>query len=459
MNDNQQINPEIFRAYDIRGIYPTDLNETFIAQITQAFYKLIAKENPNKALSIVVASDMRLSSPSLKKMVIDTLLRLDVHVLDIGLASTPTFYFSVGYLKADAGFQVSASHNPSEWNGCKLVRAFAFPVSGDNGIYEIRDTIKSLSPLPTQSTGKLTLVTDMLTKIVPTQTSDFNLTSIKPYKIVLDPANAMGILDFDALFSHLPCTLVKLNYELDGSFPNHEADPLKSENLVQISKAVINHHADFGIASDGDSDRIFIVDDLGKLIQPEILRGILAQRVLKKHPHSSIGYDIRPGQITNDLIVEAGGVPFVTRVGHSLIKEEMIKQNSPFSGESSGHFFYKTAEGSFEAPIRMITEFLLWLSEFDQPLSSVLKPYRKYFHSGEINSTVVDKAKVFSKLKEKYKDAPEKSEIDGVFFKFKDYWFNVRGSNTEPKMRLNLEATTKSLMETKRDEVLKIIQS
>jgi phosphomannomutase len=269
----------------------------------------------------------------------------------------------------------------------------------------------------------------------------------------------MGILDLDALFSKVGATLTKLNYELDGTFPAHEADPLKNENVEQLKAKVLEVGAQLGITTDGDGDRVFLVDDKGETLPPELLRGILAQIVLARYPGALIGYDIRPGRITRDMIEEAGGKSFVTRVGHSLIKEKMLELDSPFSGESSGHFFYKSEYGSFEMPIRMLADFLIWMSQHDEPLSQVIKPYKRYFHSGEINSVVSDKDQVFAKLKNKYADALSFSDIDGVTFEFSDFWFNVRGSNTEPKMRLNLEATSPEIMEQKRDEVLAIIRN
>ena len=454
-----KINPDIFKAYDIRGLFPQDITADTAYAIGVALGNFIQNETSKADPSLVVSKDMRLSSPELHQAVIDGIIATGAHVLDIGLASTPTFYFAVGYLGADGGVQVSASHNPSEWNGFKMVRAKAVPISGETGIFAIRDAIVRGELQLSDAKGSITPKLGILEALLYEQTKDLDIAAIRQLNIVLDPANAMGILDLDALFSKVPATLTKINYELDGTFPAHEADPLKSENMEQLKAKVVAIGADLGIATDGDGDRVFLVDDKGETLPPELLRGILAQVVLKRFPGSLIGYDIRPGRITRDMIEEAGGKSFVTRVGHSLIKEKMLENDSPFSGESSGHFFYKSQFGSFEMPIRMLTDFLIWMSHNQQPLSEVIKPFKRYFHSGEINSIVADKDKVFDQLKEKYQDALSFSDIDGVTFEFSDFWFNVRGSNTEPKMRLNLEARSQEQMEQKRDEVLAIIRS
>ncbi len=453
------INPDIFKAYDIRGLFPQDITSDTAHAIGVALANFIQSETGKTDPTLVVSRDMRLSGPELHQAVIDGIIATGSHVLDIGLASTPTFYFAVGYLGADGGVQVSASHNPSEWNGFKMVRAKAVPISGETGIYAIRDAIVRGDLKLSEAKGTITPKSGILEALLYEQTKDLDVAAIRRLKIVLDPANAMGILDLDALFSKVPATLTKLNYQLDGTFPAHEADPLKPENMEQLKAKVLETGADLGISTDGDGDRVFLVDDKGETLPPELLRGILAQVVLKRFPGARIGYDIRPGRITRDMIEEAGGKSFVTRVGHSLIKEKMLELDSPFSGESSGHFFYKSQFGSFEMPVRMLADFLIWLSQHDQPLSEVIKPFKRYFHSGEINSIVENKDGVFAALRETYQNALTYSDLDGVTFEFSDFWFNVRGSNTEPKMRLNLEAISLEVMEQKRDEVLAIIRN
>lgn len=459
MNIVSPVNPDIFKAYDIRGVYGVDIDEVVVEKIGRAYAKLLKAESNQDSLSVVVSRDMRLSSPQLSQALIKGLVESGVNVIDIGLASTPTFYFGVGYLQADGGIQVSASHNPAEWNGLKIVRAKGVPVSGDTGMYTLRDMVLADDFESASVSGQVTTNDEVLEASVREQIKHRDVSGIKPFKIVADPANSMGALYLDALFRHLSaCELIRVNFELDGTFPSHEADPLKDENLDLLKTEVLKHEADFGIATDGDGDRVFLVTNEGQTLAPEILRGILAQVVLEENPGAKIGYDIRPGKITQDMIEEAGGIPFVTRVGHSLIKEKMIEENSPFSGESSGHFFYKSEYGSYEMPVRMLVDFMFWLSQRDTSLSELAKPLQRYYHSGEINSAVESAEKVFSRLRDAFSDCPSVSDLDGLTFEYPDFWFNVRASNTEPKVRLNLEAISEEIMKRETQRVLALIR-
>ncbi len=454
------INKSIFKAYDIRGIYGTDITSDTAKRIGKAYATIIKRENPDKNLHIAVGMDMRLSSEELKNYLIEGLLESGIDVTFIGLVSTPTFYFGVANYNFDGGIQVSASHNPGEYNGFKIVRANGVPVSGDSGLYEMADLAEENEFPDAPNHGKIHENThNILEDLLASQINEWKIdtSKIKPFKIVVDAANAMGALDVEAMFADLPCEIIKLNFKLDGTFPAHEADPLKDENLKILSDAVKEHEADLGIAPDGDGDRYFFVDEKGEIIRQEIMRGIMAQQALKLHPNTIMHYDIRPGKITIDMIEEAGGIPQVGKVGHSLIKEQMLETGAYFSGESSGHFFYRMSYGVFEAPVVYVLGFLEYISEKNMPVSEIIAPYKKYFHSGEINSDVKDKDAVFAKLKEVYKDA-KISELDGVMIEYNDFWFNVRASNTEPKMRLNLEAVSQDVMEAKRDEVLDIIR-
>lgn len=452
------IDPSIFKAYDIRGIYPSQLNEETAYRVGRAFSQILLKENPGRQLNIVVSRDMRLSSPQLKKKVVDGLVESGVNVVDIGMTTTPTFYFGVAYYGYDGGVQVSASHNPKEYNGFKMVRAGAVPVSGETGINQIRDLcIKNEFPAA-DKTGQITNLEGVVEKQVEVESQGINPDEIKPFTIVVDTANAMGILDINSMFAKLPCKLIKINQELDGTFPSHPPDPFVEENLNQLIEKVVSEQADFGISVDGDGDRYFFVDENGQILRQEILRGIMAQIAIKENPGATVCYDIRPGRITKDMIEEVGGKSSVTRVGHSLIKEQMIKENAVFGGESSGHYFYKYPFGTFEMPTALVTRFLKWLSEQNKSFSQAVKPYQRYFHSGEINSKVADPLGKVDEIKKKYADAKQ-SELDGITIEYPDFWFNVRPSNTEPLLRLNLEAVSKELMGQKRDEVLKLIKS
>lgn len=452
------MNSDIFKAYDIRGIYPTDLNEDDAYSIGRAYASLLSEENLGKNLTVAVGYDMRLSSLSLKEKLVEGLREGGLDVVDIGLVTTPTFYFAVAFYGYDGGIQVSASHNPKEYNGFKLTRSQAKPIGRDTGMAEIRRRVMELDFLESARKGIVTERTGVLDDEVREQTKDINLSEIKPFKIVVDAANAMGALDVDAMFQHLPVYLIRLNFELDGSFPVHQPDPLDEKNLEIVQKAVVEHRADLGICPDGDGDRYFFVAENGKIIRQEILRGIMAQIALKENPGATVCYDIRPGRITRDMIEEARGKAVVTRVGHSLIKQTMLDVGAVFGGESSGHYFYKFPYGTFEGPIPLVLKFLVYLSQQAKPVSEVIQPYQRYFHSGEINSKVASVSAVLERIKKTYHDGGQ-NDLDGITVEYADWWFNVRGSNTEPLIRLNLEAKTHELMERKRDELLTLIRS
>lgn len=458
-----QIHPEIFKAYDIRGIYPDQLDEHAAYSIARGYAVLLSAENPGKTLSVAVGSDMRLSSPSLKAKVIEGLRDSDVNVVDIGLVSTPTFYFGVADGGFDGGLQVSASHNPKEWNGLKMVRKNAVPVSRDSGINFIRDTLVS-GQVPSVSSEKKGMLAEKQGLVEKETEAVFGLENpegIKPLKIVIDGSNAMGSVDMQALFAKLPCQIIKMNFDLDGNFPAHEADPMKAENTKELCERVVAEGADLGIAPDGDGDRYFFVTEKGNVLPQAILRGLMAQIELKEHPGAKVAYDIRPGRITRDMIEELGGEAIVTPVGHSLIKEIMIKENAVFGGESSGHYFYKLPFGTFECPMLLVVKLLKYLSEQGKPFSEVMMPFMRYAHSGEINTKVGSREEALGKIevvKAKFADG-QQIFIDGVTIEYPQYWFNLRTSNTEPVIRLTVEAESEDLMKQKTDELLSIIRS
>ncbi len=452
-----KVDPSIFKAYDIRGIFPGQIDEEVAYKIGRAFARLIKSENAGKQIKIAVARDMRLSSPNLSEKIIEGLVKSGVNVVNIGLASTPTFYFGVAYYGFDAGIQVSASHNPPEYNGFKMVRSGGIPVSEASGIKQMRDWVVENNWIDEQP-GQTGNQSGVLDEMVDVQKKWVDWSNIKPFKIAIDTANGMGGLDAEAMFNKSNCKIIKLNFELDGTFPIHQADPLKEENLAWVKKAVLEQNADLGIATDGDADRYFFIDENGDTVQQDVLRGIVAQIMLAKYPGEKMGYDIRPGRATVDLITAAGGVPVVNRVGHSLIKEQMLRENIVFSGEISGHYFFKQEYGTFEAPTILVGLLLDYISRSGKKLSQLWKPYAIYFHSGEINTKVKDVNTKIEEIKSKYSDG-QQSFLDGISVEYPEWWFNVRPSNTEPLLRLNLEAKIKELMEQKRDEVLALIRS
>ncbi|MCX6785087.1 MAG: phosphomannomutase/phosphoglucomutase [Candidatus Komeilibacteria bacterium] len=457
------MNEAIFKAYDIRGIYPTDINEEDVYKIGRAYAQFLSQENSDKELTVVVAQDMRLSSPALTNQLIKALTDGGLNIIDIGLASTPTFYLAVGYFKVDGGIQVSASHNPKEYNGLKMVRARGVPISGATGIEEIKKLALANQFTLATTKGRVSKKEMVTPELIAELKKDLPLSTIKPLKVVVDPANGMGILDLPEILGHTAVTMIPLNFTLDGTFPAHEADPLKEKNLVQLQQAVLAQQADLGIAVDGDGDRIFFVDNLGQAVPQAIIRGIMAQIAIAEPPGATVRYDIRPGRIrpgriTKDMIEAVGGIAQVTRVGHSLIQEQMIMLDSVFSGESSGHFFYKTDYGSFEVPTWLILKFLLWLSEQNKTLATAVEPYKKYFNSGEINSLVTDAKAKIAEVAKQFSDG-QISYLDGVTVEYPTWWFNLRSSNTEPALRLTLEATNEELMREKTEQLLKIIRS
>jgi len=454
-----QINPKIFKAYDIRGLYNIDFDDQTAYEIGLAYSEMRKKELlKEKGLEIVVGCDMRLSSPALKSRLIQGLVDSGINVIDIGLASTPTFYFAVAHYGYDGGILVSASHNPKEYNGFKLVREKASPIGENTGMHDLRDLMMGKKIGKSLTVGKIVQKEGVLADQVAHDLEFADVLKIKKMKIAIDPANAMGILYFDELFKHVPGEIVKMNWDLDGTFPAHEADPLKPENMEALCEKIRETGADLGIATDGDGDRIFFADNLGERLDPGITRAILCKLFLRERPGSKIAYDIRPGKITPDTILENGGTPIVTRVGHSLIKEQTIREGAYFAGESSGHFFLNMEEGCYEIPVIATLKLLEELSQSGMSFSDYTKPYKRYSNSGEINSEVPDVKKKIEELKAKYADGKQ-NDMDGISVEYPDWWFNVRPSNTEPVLRLNLEANTKEMMEEKRDEVLGIIRS
>jgi len=316
----------------------------------------------------------------------------------------------------------------------------------------IKDTIED-----SENKGKVIKKGGIVEEEVKVQSKDIEISKIKQFKIVADAGNGMGALDLNAVFNLLHCNLYRLNFELDGTFPVHVPDPLKEENLEMVKNEVLKQNADLGIATDGDGDRWFFIDEKGETVPQPILRGLMAQIELKSNPGATVCYDIRPGRITREMIEESGGHASVTKVGHSLIKKQMIEEGAIFGGESSGHYFYKLPYGTFEAPIKLLLKFLTYISDQGKSVSEIITPYNKYFHSGEINSEVGNKEAKMKLIEEKYSDGTI-SKLDGISIEFADYWFNVRPSNTESLLRFQVEAKSEKLMKKKRDEILKLIR-
>ncbi len=447
----------IFKMYDIRGLIGSEVDEALAEAVGRAFVTFLQKEHPGKPLTIAVGRDMRTSSPGLQEALMKAVAASGADVLDVGLVSTPAFYFSVGHTGADGAVMVTASHNPGEFNGFKMTRARAVPVSGYSGIQDVADIIEQESYVTPTRVGVRSVVSNVPALAAEAEVAFAGEAPVKKFKIVADSANGMGAQYLDELFRLVPLDVTRMYWDLDGNFPNHEANPFKEENTEEIRKKVVQLGADLGITTDGDGDRIFFVDELGNTVEPAVVRGLIGQIMLRRNPGATVCYDIRPGKITEDMIREAGGVPCVTRVGHSLIKEKMIETGAVFAGESSGHFFYKFPTGNFEGPVAVAAQLLQELTARGVTLSELVRPLNRYVHSGEINFTVADKDGAIAAIKETYASG-ELSELDGITIAYPEFWFNVRASNTESLLRLNLEAVDRATMEAKRDEISALIK-
>lgn len=454
------IEPSIFKAYDIRGVYPTHLNEETAYAIGRGFATLMIQENQGRQLTVGVSDDMRSSSPSLKKEVIHGITDTGVNVLDMGMLSSGGYYFGVSHFNLDGGIEVTASHNSKEYNGFKIVRARSVAMGGKTGIQHIHEIISKDLFLPIAEKKGEVEAREGVTELSIEEFIKFSpLGEIRPLKVVIDPANAMGIVDFDALLPKMPnLEVIKMNYELDGTFPNHEADPSKPENRVDICAKVVETGADLGITTDGDDDRIFLIDEKGEVIPSSILYTLMARIEHEEYPGETLAYEIRLGNLIKEEFPDVKLVQ--TPVGHSLIKGEMLKHNALFGGEISGHYFFRLPWGTYEAPMLLTMKFLTWLSKQDKPLSELIAPLKRYISSGEINEKVATRLevdKIIATIREKYKDGDEIT-IDGVKVSYPEYWFSVRASNTEPLIRLIVEAKDRAVMESKRDELMAVIK-
>jgi phosphomannomutase len=440
---------EIFKAYDVRGIYPTELNEDIAYKIGRAFVTFL------KAKEVVVGHDGRLSSPQLFKALIRGITDQGADAVDIGLCSTPMFYFGAGSLKSLSAVMVTASHNPKEYNGFKFCRENVIPLSGDTGIQDIKKLVEKNKFREVKTKGKI------IKKEVMEDFIKHNIKFVKTdkkFKIVVDAGNGMGSYTFPKIFKKLPFRFIPLYCEMDFDFPNHEPNPLKYETLKDLQKKVKQEKADIGIALDGDGDRCIAIDEKGIIVRSDFMTALIGKLLLKHKPGSKILYDLRSSKIVHEFISANKGKPIMCRVGHAFIKQQMRDEGAIFAGELSGHFYYKD---SFFTESSFITTAMLLnlLAHENKPLSELVKPLKKYFQSGEINSDVADKQAKMKEVEKYYTDAGKILHLDGVSIYYKDWWFNLRPSNTEPLLRLNLEADTKELMQRKRDEVLKIIRA
>lgn len=448
-----EINSSIFKAYDIRGVYPTEINEETVYRIGRALVSY------TKAKTIVIGKDIRESSDSLEAKMVEGMLDQGANVIRLGLSTTPMLYFASWNRDVDAGVVITASHNPAEYNGMKFCFKGAVPIGEGSGMEEIKQMALDGDFEEAIKRGEVSDDDELKHEYINYMTGFFDKEkAISNKKIVVDFANAMGILDKEALENlkeNVSSVYMYDNY--DGSFPSHEANPLKVETLEVLQERVVKENADFGVSYDGDADRVGFVDEKGDVVPMDFVTALLAKEVLKKHPGSKILMDLRSSNAVKEVIEEAGGTVNRCRVGHSLIKKQMREEKAIFAGELSGHYFFEENSKAELATFAVIT-LLNLMNESGQKMSELVQDLKRYFHSGEINSKVEDVEIVFEKLQEKYSDG-EIDKLDGVRIDFQDWWFNVRASNTEPVVRLNLEAKTKELMEEKKNELLELIRA
>jgi len=447
------LDPRVFKAYDIRGLYPEELDEEGGYAIGRAH---VEQFEPKR---IAVGRDMRVSSPSMAEAVIQGASAGGSEVIDIGMVGTEMLYFAVGELELDGGVEVTASHNPKEYTGMKIVRRGALPVGGDSGLLDIRERAVALSGQERGQTPAKAQQVDIYPAFAEKVLSFIDPQAVKPLKVVIDAANGMAGAMMPPLLDRLPVDAVRCFFELDGTFPNHEPNPLLPENREFIMGKVLEEEAHLGIAFDGDADRCFFVDDTGEFVPGDFVTALLAETLLEREPGGKILYDVRASWAVPDTVERAGGIPLVNRVGHAFFKHRMREEGAIFGGEVSGHYYFRDFHQADSGTIPALLMLEL-VSKRGQRLSEILQPFReRYFLTGEINSQVEDVALKLQELKERFGAEGEVSHLDGVSITAGDWHMNVRPSNTESLLRLNLEALDPELMARKRDEALAVIRS
>src|SRR5829696_10134732 len=450
------IDESIFKAYDIRGIYPDSLCEDVARKIGRAYVDYLGLSGSR----VVVGRDMRLSGEPLEGAFIKGVTEAGADVLDIGLVSTDALYFAVGYLEEPGGAMVTASHNPKEYNGLKLCREDAIALSGDHGLRQIRDLISSGElPEASEYAGSVEEA-DITAEYANHCLSFINTGGLRPLKIVVDAGNGMAGKMLPPIFEGLPFEYVPMYFEPDGSFPNHPPNPIEPENMLELQERVKEVGADFGVAFDGDADRCFVVDEKGATISGDLLAALVAKNILEKEPGATILYSAVCSKAFPELVESEGGRAIRTKAGHSIIKPQMREYDAAFGGEHSGHFYFRDNYFADSGIIAMLTVAEL-VARQDGPLSALLAPIDPYVQSGEINSEVEDQEVTLQEVEEHYakRGDPKIDHLDGLTVDYGDWWFNLRPSNTEPLLRLNVEARDRGTLERERDVLLALISS
>jgi phosphomannomutase len=443
---------KIFKPYDIRGIVPDELDESVAEAIGAGFARLTG------APSVVIMHDMRTSSPLLAEAFGRGVAGQGADVVAGGLGSSDMLYYASGSLGIP-GAMITASHNPPKYNGIKLCRSGAKPVGEDTGLAELREAAERGMPAQQAHTGTIT-GRDLLPGYASFLTSLVDLSGIRPLKVVADAGNGMAGHTVPEVFAGLPVTVVPLYFELDGTFPNHEANPIDPANLVDLQRAVLEHGADAGLAFDGDADRCFVVDERAQIVSPSVLTALIATRELAREPGAAIIHNLITSRAVPEIITSSGGEPVRTRVGHSFIKARMAETGAVFGGEHSGHFYFRDfwfADSGMLAALHVLAA----LGGQDAPLSQLLAGYGRYVASGEINSEVADQRAATEAVRRAFtsRQGVSMDDLDGLTVTCQDWWFNVRPSNTEPLLRLNVEASDEPTLAAIRDEVLRIVRA
>ncbi len=443
------MHPDIFKSYDIRGLYPSELDEETAYRIARATAEHFSVG------SVAIGRDMRASGPSLFSELIRGFTDSGVNVVDLGLATTPMVYFASSRLPVDAAIALTASHNPGEYAGMKICLRDAVPVGLATGLADIRDRALEGAFSPVETPGSVTQ--EDIKPAYLSYLASFVELGDHRFRVAVDTANAMGILElpvFERFSENL--TLVRMYDDLEHAFECHEANPLKTETLDELREKVKETKADIGLAYDGDADRVGFVDETGEVVPMDLMTALIAREVLRKKPGSTVLYDLRSSRAVREVIEESGGHAFECPVGHANIKRMMREKGAVFAGELSGHYYFEENSMAESSTLAAIMPLNL-MAETGKPLSELVSDIRRYFHSGEINSEVADKEAVLSTLEKRYADG-KVGRLDGLKVEYHDWWFNVRPSNTEPLLRLNLEAETPELLAEKQAELLAIIR-
>lgn len=448
----------IFRSYDIRGIYPDDIDVAFARRLGLALgahFRTLERNRGRDRLHFVVGRDMRGSAAACAPALIDGLCAAGHDVTDIGMVTTPCTYFAVQHFDADAGVVVTASHNPSRYIGFKVCRELAFPMGYDAGLDVVESLIDSAAPAATPGTARVVDVDDAYIDFLVALAGP-----LQPLKVVVDAANGMAGKYLERLFAKLPCDFEGMFLEPDGTFPNHEADPSKPENLAAVAARVRATGAVAGFSLDGDGDRLGVVDETGAPVRGDLLAALLCRQILDETPGRPVCFDLRSSKVLEEVIAAAGGTPVRSRVGHSHIKKQMSELGSPFGSELSGHFYFQLDDRAryyADSGLVALMRTLRALGDDDAPLSQRVAPLERYAHSGEINFRVADQAGALEAIRAGFRDGAQ-SELDGVSVSYRDWWFNVRSSNTEPLLRLTLEGDTAALRDAGLARVRAVIE-